>query len=142
MTQSEKSTKVAMLDQQINKLELQIAKLQKQKELINKQTTVQEFKLSAFIKSLLEAPDPEDAPNTGDENPEDTEDTGADDSTEKKDAPAKSNLQVKFNMSNAKKYNKYPVVDNTGTVTGVSKEGITVLVGDSTIFVSYKDILT
>lgn len=132
MTQSEKSTKQAMLDQQINKLQLQIANLQKQKEQLNKQTTVQEFKLSSIAKAMMEEPDPENAPDTGD----------SDEPKEKEPSTDNSNLQVKFNMTKVKKYNKYPVVDNTGTVTGVSKEGVTAKVGDNTIFINYNDILS
>lgn len=139
MTQSQKTTQLAMIDQQINKLELQVAALQKKKELINKQTPIQEFKLSGYFKTLLEAPDPEDAPDSSaDADPNDKETDSENDA----DTPQKSNLTVKFNMSKAKKYNKYPVTDNTGTVTGVSKEGITVLVGDNTIFINYEDILS
>lgn len=105
---------------------------------------LKEFKLAAFVKSLLEAEDDEPVTTTG-EDPE--ADTGGADAPEEggdeKDTKSKASdsLTVKFNMANVKKYNNYPVVDNTGTVTGVSKEGVTVLVGDSSIFVNFEDIL-
>jgi hypothetical protein len=112
----------------------------------DKLKNLKEFKLASFVKSLLEAEGDDEVATTG-EDPEadttggDTSDTGSDEKDAESKPKASDSLTVKFNMANVKKYNSYPVIDNTGTVTGVSKEGVTVLVGDSSIFVNFEDIL-
>jgi hypothetical protein len=104
----------------------------------DKLKNLKEFKLASYIKSILEAEGDEEAPA---EEPAADAEGGEGDSKETKPAPKQDSLQIQFNMANVKKYNNYPVIDNTGTVTGVSKEGVTVLVGDSSIFVNFQDIL-
>lgn len=106
--------------------------------------------LDNFRKGLHEAKSdteksdsPEDAAVTPPEDSGDSTDTSKDDTAdsdaETKDS--KSDLTVTFNMAKVKKYNNYPVITNTGKITGASKEGISVLVGDNTIFVNFEDIL-
>lgn len=97
---------------------------------------LKEFRLAAFVKSLLEAEGDIEAPAE-----EPAADEAPAEEPETKPKSKDDSLQIQFNMANVKKYNSYPVIDNTGTVTGVSKEGVTVLVGDSSIFVNFEDIL-
>ena len=97
---------------------------------------LKEFRLAAFVKSILEAEGDTEAPAE-----EPAADEAPAEEPESKPKSKDDSLTVKFNMANVKKYNSYPVIDNTGTVTGVSKEGVTVLVGDSSIFVNFEDIL-
>lgn len=105
----------------------------------DKLKNLKEFKLANFVKSLLEAEEDAKDPEAIPDAPAD--DAGAEEEDSKNKPKASDSLTVKFNMANVKKYNNYPVIDNTGTVTGVSKEGVTVLVGDSSIFVNFQDIL-
>jgi hypothetical protein len=110
----------------------------------DKLKNLKEFSLANYVKSILEAD--EEAATTG-EDPEEAPDTpaAADDAQSDKDTEKKSSkqdsLDVKFNMAKVKKYNNYPVVDNTGTVTGVSKNGLMVKVGDNVILVNFEDLL-
>lgn len=113
----------------------------------DKLKNLKEFSLSRYIKTVLEAEGdtmsdapaedaPEDAPaDTGGDAPAEPE---ADKETK---AAKPDNLTVKFNMAQVMKYNNYPVTDNTGTVTGVTKNGMSVQVGDNIIFVDFKDLL-
>jgi hypothetical protein len=97
-----------------------------------KASSIAEFSLAKHYSSLLEAAEdkPEDKP----------EDAPADDAPE--DAPAQSEEpNVKFNMAKVKKYNQYPVIDNTGILMGATKTGVSVKVGDNIIVVNYEDIL-
>jgi hypothetical protein len=110
----------------------------------DKLKNLKEFSLANYVKSILEADD--EAATTG-EDPEEAPDTPAaeDDAQSDKDTEKKSSkqdsLDVKFNMAKVKKYNNYPVIDNTGTVTGVSKNGLMVKVGDNIILVNFEDLL-
>ena len=105
---------------------------------------LKEFSLAKYVKSILEAD--EDPATTG-EDPEEAPDsaTPADDAEAEKDTEKKSSkqddLDVSFNMAAVKKYNSYPVIDNTGTVVGVSKNGLAVKVGDNVILVNFEDLL-
>lgn len=112
----------------------------------DKLKNLKEFKLSGFVKSLLEenpfvSAEDEKSEEETDKDAEAPADSGSEEKDSKAKPKASDSLTVKFNMANVKKYNNYPVVDNTGTVTGVSKEGVTALVGDSSIFVNFEDIL-
>jgi hypothetical protein len=108
---------------------------------------LKEFSLAKYVKSILEAEG--DNPFAGgDETEKDTEaDAPADsgDAESEKDTEKKSSkqddLDVSFNMAKVKKYNSYPVIDNTGTVVGVSKNGLAVKVGDNVILVNFEDLL-
>jgi len=117
----------------------------------DKLKNLKEFSLSKYIKGILEAEG--DNPFAGgDETEKDAEaDAPADAPADSGDAPAEDekdskpskgdNLEVRFNMARVMKYNQYPVIDNTGTVTGVTKNGLSVQVGDNIIFVDFKDLL-
>lgn len=140
LTQSDKTSQSVAIDTQIAKLQTQIAALQKKKEQLSKQSTTDEgISLSKLVKKIKEA-DTEDAPEK-DAPEKEAPDTGNDAQDSANDDSQPKGLSIKFNMANVKKYNNYPVVDNTGTVTGVSKEGIAVLCGDNTVFVNFEDIL-
>lgn len=114
----------------------------------DKLKNLKEFSLSKYIKTVLEAEGdaPEDAPEDAasmdapDDKGAGAEDAPAEDETDSK-ASKPDNLTVKFNMAQVMKYNQYPVTDNTGTVTGVTKHGMSVQVGDNIIFVDFKDLL-
>ena len=113
----------------------------------DKLKNLKEFSLSKYIKGILEAEGDEDPAATTEKDPEDISadtpaggDAPAED--EKDSKPSKGdNLEVRFNMARVMKYNQYPVIDNTGTVTGVTKNGLSVQVGDNIIFVDFKDLL-
>lgn len=107
------------------------------------------FTFSTFAKSILEAdatdiPDPEadgtDTADTKDTTTADTEKSAGNVDSEK-EASSNQSLTVKFNMAKVKKYNNFPVIDNTGTVTGVSKDGLVVQVGDNVVVVNFDDLL-
>lgn len=135
-----KAAKIKAAQEKLKSMKLQVVDAQKELEDATKEpaTMGESFSLSSYIKSILEAEGDEEAPA---EEPAADAGGGEEDSKETKPAPKQDSLQIQFNMANVKKYNNYPVIDNTGTVTGVSKEGVTVLVGDSTIFVNFEDIL-
>lgn len=111
-------------------------------------TMGESFKLSNYIRTMLEAegdvtstdkdPEatPEDAPS-----PEPSGDEASAESDKETKAAEPDNLTVKFNMARVMRYNQYPVTDNVGTVTGVTKNGMSVQVGDNIIFVDFKDLL-
>lgn len=105
---------------------------------------LKEFSLSKYIKTLLEAdvPDPESMPDQPAEDAPEEPATDAPAEDEKDSKTSKSDsMEVKFNMAKVMKYNQYPVTDNTGTVTGVTKQGLSVQVGDNIIFVDFEDLL-
>lgn len=116
----------------------------------DKLKNLKEFSLSKYIKTVLEAegdpPEeepadaPEDAATMG--APDDTGgDAPADDEKDNTKASKSDSMEVKFNMAKVMKYNQYPVTDNVGTVTGVTKQGLSVQVGDNIIFVDFEDLL-
>ncbi len=109
---------------------------------------LKEFSLAKYVKSILEADedseDPEKAPDSPELAPEDDAEGGDTGDTEKdteKKSSKQDDLDVSFNMAKVKKYNSYPVIDNTGTVVGVSKNGLAVKVGDNVILVNFEDLL-
>lgn len=114
----------------------------------DKLKNLKEFSLSKYIKTVLEAegdvastdkdPEatPEDAPS-----PETSGDEASAEPDKETKAAESDNLTVKFNMAKVMKYNQYPVTDNVGTVTGVTKQGLSVQVGDNIIFVDFEDLL-
>lgn len=137
-----KAAKVKAAQEKLKSIKLQVVDAQKELEDATREpvTMGESFSLSSYIKSILEAEgDTQDADTAAAAEEPSADAEGG--SKENKPGPKQDSLQIQFNMANVKKYNNYPVVDNTGTVTGVSKEGVTVLVGDSTIFVNFEDIL-
>lgn len=115
----------------------------------DKLKNLKEFSLSNYVKTILEAESdepkedaPEDAATMSapDDKGAGSEDAPAEDEKETK-AAKPDNLTVKFNMAKVMKYNQYPVTDNVGTVTGVTKQGLSVQVGDNVIFVDFEDLL-
>lgn len=108
----------------------------------------EDFSLSSYVKSLFEADDTEtadadetDTTDTEDTADADTKEPAGNDDTEKQ-AASNQTLTVKFNMAKVKKYNNFPVIDNTGIVTGVSKDGLVVQVGDNVVLVNFEDLLS
>lgn len=115
----------------------------------NKLKNLKEFSLSNYVKTILEAEGdepkedaPEDAATMSapDDKGAGSEDAPAEDEKDTKTSKSDS-LEVKFNMAKVMKYNQYPVTDNVGTVTGVTKNGLSVQVGDNVIFVDFEDLL-
>jgi hypothetical protein len=106
---------------------------------------LKEFSLANYVKSILEADEDSEGDAAGDI-PAGGAAAAASDADTEKDADTskaskQDNLDVSFNMANVKRYNSYPVIDNTGTVVGVSKNGLAVKVGDNIILVDFKDLL-
>lgn len=145
ISKAAKSAKIKAAQEKLKAVKLQVIDAQKELDNANKEPiTMESFSLSNYIKSIREAEGdapvedaPEDAPadTGGDAAPEDKKD-------DKEAKAAKpDNLEVKFNMAAVMKYNQYPVTDNVGTVTGVTKNGMSVQVGDNIIFVDFKDLL-
>jgi len=148
-SQEEKNAAINAAKSEIELLQVRINaatdELQKAREELKNATAmkIREFSLAKYVKGILEA--------EGDEDPAAGADTAPGEAPEEapaekpKEAPAKAarqdTLDVFFNMANVKKYNSYPVIDNTGTVVGVSKNGLAVKVGDNVIFVDFEDLL-
>lgn len=103
---------------------------------------------------------PADDAEGGDENPfaasddagedtgaeEEADDTAKDGGDEEKDGADSTEeskpLDVVFNPTRVKKYNDIKFSDNKGSVTAISRFGLTVkLPDDQTIFVNFEDIL-
>ena len=143
------ATKAAKIKSQQEKIKLIKTELEDaQEELKTIQATPvtgktdEAFKLSLIAKTILEAED--DVATTGEDPEADTpSDEGGDkeDSEDTDKAKSSSSLMVKFNMAKVKKYNQYPVVDNSGEVVGVSKNGLSVKVGDNIVLVNFEDLL-
>lgn len=127
------------------KLKAYLAALHIHSKDTNESMILNKFKLAEFVKSFLEAEE-EPVATTG-EDPEadapagDAPAEGGEESTDTKKGGSADTLTVKFNMAKVRKYNNYPVIDNTGTVTGVSKNGLMVKVGDNTVLVNFEDLL-
>lgn len=146
ISKAAKAAKIKAAQEKLKAIKLQVTDAQKELDNANKEpTTMESFSLSNYIKSIREAEGdtPEEAP--AEDAPEDAPaDTGGDapaEADKETKAAEPDNLTVKFNMARVMKYNQYPVTDNTGTVTGVTKNGMSVQVGDNIIFVDFKDLL-
>jgi len=139
LSQAAKAAKIKAAQEKLKSLKLQVTDAQKELDNVNKEpVTAESFSLSNYIKTILEAEGdtPEDIP--AEEAPEDAP---ADDEKDNTKASKSDSMEVKFNMAKVMKYNQYPVTDNVGTVTGVTKQGLSVQVGDNIIFVDFEDLL-
>lgn len=123
------------------KLKAYLAALHIHSKDTNESMILNKFKLAEFVKTLLEADEEPVADPEADAPAGDTPEEGGEEKTDTKKGGGTDALTVKFNMAKVRKYNNYPVIDNTGTVTGVSKNGLMVKVGDNTILVNFEDLL-